>query len=132
MTFYPSHRYHISGVSRLIQNPDQEPQGASWRDRPWPPVVAPVELPECCAKLKAQFDGAFAVLLAERDALAVKVDVLELTQSMENEGEEGQPEGSKEQSEGSSGQPDAVRKPGRPAGSKGKKGLEVTPAGTSN
>jgi len=123
MSFYPSHRYHQSGATRLIHNPDQEPEGPEWRDRPWPPVVVQPVLQECCQRLKAQFDSAFDKLLAERDALALELEVLKRALETEDQGEEEQPECSDEQSEGNPEQSGAApaRRRGRPAGSLGKK-----------
>jgi hypothetical protein len=74
MAFYPSTRYHKSGINRIVHNPDQEPQGEGWSDKPWPPLVVPVKLAPCCEELAKKFERAYARLLNHRDVLQVERD----------------------------------------------------------
>jgi hypothetical protein len=81
---FPSYRFHVSGRSTLIQNPEQEPQGPDWSDKPWPQQAA-LTTPACesCETLKreiesirAKFNKAWDGLLAERDQLQERYDAL--------------------------------------------------------
>jgi len=71
---FPSWRYHKSGSSLLIHDPDQEPKGEGWRAFPWPPPAVQVKLAPCCEKLKEKFDKSWAGLVTERDLLKVALD----------------------------------------------------------
>ena len=65
-------RYHASGASKKIHNPDQE--HADWADKPFPAPAPEPKLNPCCLALKAKFDVAWENLQAERDQLRAQLD----------------------------------------------------------
>jgi hypothetical protein len=74
---YPCWRYHKSGAKREITDPDQEPKGEDWRDKPWPPPPQPLVLNDCCLKVKERFDEQWKELVAENEALKAERDNLQ-------------------------------------------------------